>query len=202
MLDAGARRLVLVLLLVLGGACRLIPQARSEPTRFYTLPMPVPARAHIGAEPFALGLGPITFPSYLDQAQFVTRIDEERVTFAPNDRWAGSLRNQFERALSLRLMGALDTDDVATFPWWPGRRLDASVQLSVLAFEPDASGQARLDALWKVKDGKRDEVLEAGQASIREPIDAGGPEAAVAALDRALDQLAQALAAEIRRVRR
>src|SRR4029450_9351123 len=99
--------------------------------------------------------GPITCPRYLDRAQFVTRIDEERVTFAPNDRWAGSLRNQFERALSLRLMGALDTDDVATFPWWPGRRLDASVQLSVLAFEPDASGQARLGGVWKVEGGRR-----------------------------------------------
>jgi uncharacterized protein len=202
MLDARARRPVLVLLLVLGGACRLIPQPNAESTRFYTLALAVPPRAHVGAEPLAVGLGPITFPGYLDQAQLVTRIDDERVAFAPTDRWAGSLRNQFERALSLRLMGALDTDDVATFPWWPGRRIDASVQVTVLAFEPDTTGQARLDALWKVKDGKRDEILEAGQTSIREPIDAGGPEAAVAALDRALDQLAQALAADIRRVRR
>ena len=193
-------RAILVLLLALGGACRLLSIPRAESTRFYTLALPALPRAGVGS--LALGLGPITFPGYLDQPQVVTRVDEERVVFAPNDRWAGSLRVQFERALTLRLMEALDTNDVAAFPWWPGRPIDVSVQLNVLAFEADASGQARLDALWKVKDGKRDQTLESGQTSLREPIDAGGYEAAVAALDRALDQLTQAIAADVRRVRR
>lgn len=195
-------RAALVVLVVLGGACRLLSGPRAEATRFYTLALPAIPPTRIGAEPLALGLGPITFPGYLEQAQLVTRLDEERVVFAPADRWAGSLRAQFERALALRLMGALGTDDVTTFPWWPGRPIDVSVQLTVLAFEPDASGQARLDALWKVKDGKRDQVLETGQTSLREPIVAGGREAAVAALDRTLDELAQAIAADVRRVRR
>ena len=190
----------LVFLLVLGGACQLLPKPKPEPTRFYTLALTVPPQTRVGAAPLVVGLGPIAFPSYLDQAQLVRRLDDERIAYAPADRWAGPLRNQFERALALRLMGALDTDDVPTFPWWPGRRIDASVQLTLLAFESDSSGMARLDALWKVKGGTREEVAESGQASIREPIAPGGAEAAVAALDRALEQLAQAIAADVRRV--
>jgi uncharacterized lipoprotein YmbA len=197
--EVSSRRAALVLLLALANGCRIIPEPRPEPTRFYTLASPVPPRVHFGVEPLALGLGPIAFPGYLDQSQLVTRLDDERIAFAPADRWAGSLRRQFERALSLRLMAALATDDVATFPWWPGRRIDLAVQLTVLAFETDASGQARLDALWKVRDGKHEQVLEAGQVRVREPIDAGGTQAAVAALDRALGQLADAIAADVRR---
>jgi uncharacterized lipoprotein YmbA len=197
--EARTCRAAVVLLLALVPGCRIIPEPRAEPTRFYTLTMPVPVRPHLGDESLALGLGPITFPGYLDQSQIVTRVDDERIRFAPAERWAGSLRHQFERALSLRLMDQLGTDDVATFPWWPGRRIDLAVALTVLAFEADASSQARLDALWKVRDPKREQVLESGQVRVREPIDAGGTEATVAALDRALGQLADAIAADVRR---
>lgn len=202
MLAVAARRATLALLLVLTSACGILPKARPEATRFYTLALPLPDRGRVGADALALGLGPITFPGYLDQSQLVHRLDDERVAFAPAERWAASLRAQFERALALRLMVLLDTDDVATFPWWPGRRIDLTVEITVLAFETDASGQARLDALWKVKDGKGVHVLDSGHASLREAIESGGTAQAVAALDRALANLAEAVAADVRRLRR
>ena len=152
MLAAPAPRAVLLALLTLTGACSLIPRARSEPTRFYTLSLPVPPHPSSGA-PLRLGVGPIVFPSYLDQSQLVHRLADERVAYAPADRWAGPLRGQFERALVLRLMAELDTDDITTFPWWPRRPVDAAVKITLLSFETDASGMARLDALWKVTPG-------------------------------------------------
>jgi len=199
MLDASAPRAALLALLVLAGACSLIPKARPEPTRFYTLGLPVPPHPSSSAQ-FRLGVGPIVFPGYLDQSQLVHRLADERVAYAPTDRWAGTLRGQFERALVLRLMAELDTDEITTFPWWPRRPVDAAVKITLLAFETDASGMARLDALWKVGPGKGDDVLVTGQTSIREPVAfGGGAEAEVAALDRALAQLAQAIAIDVRR---
>jgi uncharacterized lipoprotein YmbA len=194
-------RLAFSLLLGLA-ACRIIPHPVPDRTQFYTLSAPVPPPAAFGASPLAVGLGPIAFPGYLDQAQIVTRQDDERVRFAPADRWAGSLRQQFERSLALQLMTALGTDEVVVFPWWPGRRIDVAVQLTLLAFEADASGLARLDALWRVKDPSHDRVLESGRTSLREPIDAGGTDAMVAALDRTVVQLAEAIAASVRRALR
>jgi uncharacterized lipoprotein YmbA len=196
------RRAALLLLLALAPACRILPEAKPEGTRFYTLELPVPSGSGDGAGPLALGLGPISIPGYLDQPQMVTRLDDERIAFSSGDRWAGSLRSQFERALSLRLMSALGTDDISLFPWWHGHRIDLSVQLNVLAFEPDSTGTARLDALWKVKNGHNEEIVRAGRVSVREPIGSGGTPAAVEALGRALDQLADAIAGDVQHARR
>jgi len=199
---ARMRRAALLLLLAVAPACRILPDARPDATRFYTLELPVPSGSGGGAAPLALGLGPIIIPGYLDQPQLVTRVDDERIAFAPDDRWAGSLRAQFERALQLRLMTALGTDDITVFPWWPGHRIDLSVQLNVLAFEPDSTGTARLDALWKVRNGQSQEIVRAGRVSLREPIGSGGTPAAVEALSRALDQLADAIAGDVEHARR
>ena len=199
---ARMRRAALLLLLAVAPACRILPDARPDATRFYTLELPVPSGSGGGAAPLALGLGPIIIPGYLDQPQLVTRVDDERIAFAPDDRWAGSLRAQFERALQLRLMTALGTDDITVFPWWPGHRIDLSVQLNVLAFEPDSTGTARLDALWKVRNGQSQEIVCAGRVSLREPIGSGGTPAAVEALSRALDQLADAIAGDVEHARR
>jgi uncharacterized protein len=200
MLDASAPRAALLALLVLAGACRLLPEARPEATRFYTLALIVPPHPSSSGASLRLGVGPISFPSYLDQSQLVHRLGDERVMYAPADRWAGPLRNQFERALVLRLMAELDTDEISTFPWWPGRHVDAAVRITLVAFETDDSGMARLDALWKVGPGNKDDVLVSGQTSIREPVAfGGGADAQVAALDRALAQLAQAIAIDVRR---
>jgi uncharacterized lipoprotein YmbA len=199
---ARPRRVALLLLLVLVPACRIIPEAKPEGTRFYTLELPVPSGSGGGSQPLALGLGPVIIPGYLDQPQLVTRLDDERIAFSPGDRWAGSLRTQFERALALRLMSALGTDDISVFPWWHGHRIDLSVQLNVLAFEADSTGAARLDALWKVKSGQTQEIVRAGRVSLREPIGSGGTPAAVEALGRALDQLADAIAGDVQLARR
>jgi uncharacterized protein len=194
------RRAALLLLLVLAPACRIIPEAKPEGTRFYTLELPVPSVS--GDSQLALGLGPIVIPGYLDQPQLVTRLDDERIGFSSGDRWAGSFRTQLERALALRLMSALGTDDISVFPWWHGHRIDLSVQLNVLAFEADSTGVARLDALWKVRGGQTQEIVRAGRVSLREPIGSGGTPAAVEALGRALDQLADAIAGDVQHASR
>jgi hypothetical protein len=196
------RRAALLLLLALAPACHIIPEAKPEGTRFYTLELPVPPGSGESDESLVLGLGPISLPGYLDQPQLVTRVDDERIAFSLNDRWAGSLRTQFERALSLRLMSALGTDNISVFPWWHGHRIDLSVQLNVLAFEPDSTGTVRLDALWKVKSGQGQEVVRSGRVSLREPIGSGGTPAAVEALGRALDQLADAIAGDVQHAKR
>ena len=99
-----------------------------------------------------------------------TSASRSRRTIAGRARCA----TQFERALSLRLMAALGTDDVALSRGGRAAASTLSVQLNVLAFEPDASRQARLDAFWKVKSGQQQRGRGAGRASLREPIGSGG----------------------------
>lgn len=146
-----------------------------------------------------IGMGPNTWPGYLDRPQMVTRLDDERIVLSPTDRWAEPLRTQFERGLSYQLMGDVGTDEVVVFPWWPGRHIDAVVEVNVRAFEANADGSAHLDAVWTVKDSHRDHAIRTGQSNIREPISPGGTEQAVAALGRALGQLGDAIAADVQR---
>jgi uncharacterized lipoprotein YmbA len=144
----------------------------------------------------------VTFPGYLDQTSVVIRVDEERVALMPGARWASPPPRQFTRALSLRLMDELGATDVVAFPWWPNQRIDVAVALTVVAFEVDTAGMARLDALWKLTGAKGAPVLGDGQFRVREPVESGGVGASVAALDRALARLAAAIADDVRRVRR
>jgi uncharacterized lipoprotein YmbA len=178
--------------------CGLLGSPKPDTTRFYTLATPTPEGGR-GNGSLAIGLGPNTWPGYLDRPQLVTRLDEERVVLAPSDRWAEPLRTQFERGLSYHLMSVLGTDDVVVFPWWPGRRIDVIVEVNVRAFEAASDGFAHLDALWTVKEAHHDKALQNGQRSIREPISPGGTEQAVAALGRALGQLGDAIADDVRR---
>lgn len=198
------RRRATVLALVLGplvlSACRILPQPRPEPPEFYTLGLAVPESRGMGGGSLVVGLGPIKLPGYLDQTAMVRRLDDERIAVLPNARWASSLPKQFERALALRLMNALGAQDVVLFPWWPGQRIDVAVELTVLAFETDAAGMARLDGFWTVTRGRSNDAVGQGQARVREAVEGAGPAAGVAALDRALQQLAAVMADDLRRV--
>jgi uncharacterized lipoprotein YmbA len=188
---------VVVALAAIAG-CGLLASPRPDNTRFYTLATPAPEGGRDSSS-LAVGLGPNTWPGYLDRPQLVTRLDDERILLAASERWAEPLRTQFERGLSYHLMSVLGTDDVVVFPWWPARHIDVIVEVNVRAFEAASDGFAHLDALWTVKEAHRDKALQAGQRSIREPISPGGTEQAVAALGRALGQLGDAIADDVRR---
>jgi len=191
------RRLGLVLALAPLAACGILGSPRPDPTHFFTLSTPAPESGRMSS--LTIGLGPNTWPGYLDRPQMVTRLDDERIVLSPTDRWAEPLRTQFERGLSYQLMGDVGTDEVVVFPWWPGRHIDAVVEVNVRAFEANADGSAHLDAVWTVKDSHRDHAILTGQSNIREPISPGGTEQAVAALGRALGQLGDAIAADVQR---
>jgi uncharacterized lipoprotein YmbA len=192
------RRFAFLALLV-ASACRILPAPRPEPVAFYTLGFPVPEARGLGARSLVVGLGPIKLPGYLDQTSLVRRLDNEQIALIPNARWASPLPKQFERALALRLMDALGARDVVLFPWWPGQRIDVAVELTVLGFETDAAGMARLDAFWTVTRGRSNSTVGQGQAQVREAVEGEGPAAGVAALDRALARLAAAMADDVRR---
>jgi hypothetical protein len=200
MIVRRAAALPLLLVTLVASACRILPQPRPEPPAFYTLGVPVPEWRGMGGRSPVVGLGPIKLPGYLDQTAMVRRLDDERIAVLPNARWASSLPKQFERALALRLMDAVGAKDVVLFPWWPGQRIDVAFELTVLAFETDAAGVARLDAFWTVTRGRSNSAVGQGQARVREAVQGEGPAAGVAALDRALQRLAGAMADDLRRV--
>jgi uncharacterized lipoprotein YmbA len=184
---------VVAVALVATAGCLL--RASRTQFRYYTLT--ATAERSGTARPLRIGLGPVTLPSYLSSAQLVTRIDPTRVDYADLDRWAAPLAKQFIRTLGDDLGTALGTSGVTLFPWYAGTPLDLTVAVTVLAFETDAAGVARLQATWDVRATGAAAGAYQGRSTITEPAASSGWDAAVAALSRAVGRLAEEIAAAI-----
>jgi uncharacterized lipoprotein YmbA len=180
-----ARPLLLVTSLALG--CGL----HGDCSRFYTLS--TATGAPLARHPLRIGLGPVVVPAYLDAPTIATRVDPNRIEYARFDRWAVPLAAEVRRVLAEDL-GAAGDISVVSYPWYSSTELDAVVRVDLLAFESDASSTAHLDAAWSVAEPKTGTVRISDRTTLTEPANARTPEAAVAALSRALAQLARRIA--------
>ena len=181
--------------LVLAAACGLI-SPRPDPTRFYVLaPLADAAAAPAGTR--VLGLGPITFPRYLERPELVTRASPTEIRVATFDRWAEPLRTDFERTLAQNLTTLTGIARVVPFPWFRGVPLDVVVEVDVLRFEPDLEGTALLDARWRVRNPHSGTLVRTADSTLSEPANAKGTEAAVDAMSRTLGALSREIAAAV-----
>jgi len=156
--------------------------------RFYTLSST--AGAPLAPHHLRVGLGPVGVPAYLEPPALATRVDANRLQYASLDRWASPLSAQVTRALAQDL-GASGTMLVVQYPWYPSTSIDVVVRVTLLAFESDASGVAHLDAEWSVLEPRTGVVRKSDRTTLTEPADGRTSEAAVAALSRALAELAR-----------
>ena len=188
-------RLFLGLLLVSG--CSVLAP-RPDPSRFFTLtPLGEPGPNPGALAGHVLGIGPITFPPYLDRPELVTRVGPNEVRSAAFDYWAGSLTKQFEATLSHDLQALLGPSSVQTYPWYAGGQPDLVVEVDVVQFERAIDGQAHLQARWRLRNGKSGAVLRAGESNLAHQAaqDAGST---VAALSELLGQFSRELADAVR----
>jgi hypothetical protein len=182
-------RLLLALPLVAAG-CLFSP--KQIPFRYYTLRATVdPAGA---PRALRIGLGPISFPGYLDRTSLTTRVNPEEVRYATLDRWAEPVDQQFLRTLAEDLGNAAGTMHVVAYPWYPSTPLDVAVRVDVLAFETDAAGSARLVATWTVRDVRTQATGASERTVLSEVGRSGDNDAGVAALSRLVGELARRIA--------
>jgi len=180
-------------LVVLVSACVLRP--RPDPTRFYVLAASDPGHPPAPGSPI-VGLGPITMPGYLQYPMLATRVGTQ-VRYADVDRWAEPLPTLFARSLGQDLT-ALFGARIVPYPWYRATALDVVVRVDVASFEGDVAGDARLDACWTILDSPARNMCRGECSSIVEAVDDRGAQAQVAALSRAVGELARRLASAIR----
>ena len=184
------------------GCGALRPQP--DPTKFYVLTA-VSRPAEAPATDFrdvVVGLGPLTLPSYLDRDRVIRRVDENRVELLEYERWAEPLQASIQRILALDLGRTLGTEEVLSYPWLLTQRVDFTVTMKILRFEPTSHQTTELRANWSIRDGATRELLVARDSVLSVPAADPSMGAAVSAMSRALGELSQEIAADLREARR
>jgi len=180
---------------LLAGSCSAFTP-RPDPSRFFTLTPITDAAAARGAlSGRILGIGPITFPRYLERPELVTRIGPNEVHNAAFDYWAGSLAKQFESTLAQNLQALLSPSSIVTFPWYT--EPDGIVEIDVRQLERGTDGQVHLVARWRVKKGRGSGVARAGESALSRPA-SDDPGSTVAALSELVGELSRELAEAVR----
>ncbi len=143
-------------LLILSG-CVDLGSGTTQATRLYVL-TPLAAGETPAASPpnedFTLGVGPLSLPSYLKRPQIVTRVAESEIIAENFANWAEPLERSFQRVLTENLSLLLGTDAVYPHPWRRTLHPTQRLQLEVIRFDADPTGEAVLAARWEVLDGR------------------------------------------------
>ena len=174
----------------------------SPPTRFYTLSSPQEGgkglKEFTSDQGLIIGVGPIKFPAYLDRTGIVTRSSSNKITVSDFDVWAGSLEEDFSRALAENLSVFLSTEGVIVYPRLKPGLAKYQITMDVIRFDGPLGGDVSLIARWAILEGKERKLMSGHKSTIVEPSGAQGYEAMVAAYSRALEKLSREIAEAIR----
>ncbi len=170
---------------------------------FYTLaPLPEAAR-NSGAttkQSPVIGIGPVSFPAFLDRSQLVVRSGSSALTLDELHRWGGSLQDDFQRVLGENLAYLLGTNRILLRTSEVSYPVDFRVAVDVLRFEGTNRGQAELKARWTVLNPYTEEVLLVKEGYYRVKAVSTEPAAIVDAMGRALGDFSRELADSIRTI--
>jgi hypothetical protein len=150
-----------------------------------------------GSNAPALGVGPIKIPGYLDRAQLVTRVSQNRFAIAENDRWAEPLDENFSRVLSQNLSILLQTDRIVTYPWERNQQPKYQVQVELLRFEPNMEQTVELWARWGIIDSTK-KMISVKDSYLSRPVKDKSVEASVASMSEAVADLSREISSALR----
>jgi uncharacterized protein len=176
-------------------------------TKFYLLTpaaggaTAAPAAATSAGGEFAIGLGPIKLPPYLDRQEVVTRAAPNRLELSKDARWGESLQNGFTSVMARDLAAQAGTGQVIIFPWYNTVHVDLQVQIDVYRFETDGNGNAQLSAKWTILDSTGKNILYTVESDLTQPSKPGDITDAAAALSRTIGDLSGQIANMIHQLR-
>ena len=113
----------------------------------------------------SIGIGPVSFPDYLDRQQIVIRTGPNEISFSEFDRWAEPLKNNFMRVFKEDLVERLRTDNIFVYPWPPGAVFEFQVSAEVTRFDAHPGDSAKLDVQWMILRNHDREVILSRKSS-------------------------------------
>ncbi|KAF7598716.1 MAG: hypothetical protein CGU28_09970 [Candidatus Dactylopiibacterium carminicum] len=186
------KRLLPPIACLLLAACSATPP---QPLRLHQLSAQTTPANGAQTLPYNLGIGPLTWPPYLDHRPLVRRENAGSLRLAENDRWVEPLDVNFLRVLRENLARSLTPQRLQAHPWALNDVPAVSVPLEILQFDSDIHGETVLRARWRVIVGKRSGPER--NSEYRVSTGSGNAPAVVAAQSEALARLATDIAAAL-----
>jgi hypothetical protein len=153
----------------------------------------------MGEHCFAIGIGPVKIPEYLNQSEIVTRITQNEVSLDEFAKWAEPLENNISRALAENLSSLLCLRSIVIFPWGSQTPIDYRIDVYVIHMDGVLGESALLDVSWSIAagtDGKKSPLLTK-RSTYKESTGGGDYGAFVSAQSRNLASLSREIAETI-----
>jgi uncharacterized lipoprotein YmbA len=173
--------------------------ASSAPARFYTLMPandPTTARGTLSDSTKVIVVGPVTIPAALDQPQWVVSKGEHEVEVLEEHRWAAPLKDEITSALVARLAPLVGDAMVTAYAQSASLNPDVRILADISRFELRPGDKAVFEALWTIK--TNDVTARRGHTHLTIPVVGNDHAGLATAQSRALDAMAQDVAAALR----
>ncbi len=166
-------------------------------TRLYVLSSLTPADVEQGTRPeegMALGVGPVTIPSYLNRPPLLWRTGPNELQRAEFAQWAEPLEDNVARVLGNNLGLLIPTDRISVFPFPAAAPIEKSVQVEITRFGLDADRSVALAARWRLIRANGRELIPMRKSFYRVETEGFGHAASVAAMSEALARMSRDIA--------
>jgi len=178
---------------------------RSTPSQFYLLSDMPSKQARVVHLPknAVVGIGPVTFPKYLNQPQIVTRKNLNHVSLNEFHRWAEPLDDNFKRVLTENMTKIFRGRHVASYPWQMSDNVTHQVKLSVQRFDATENGRVICSVSWQIWREQDHKLLRTKSHTYQEYLGAKFDYSQVAAcMSEIIGRLSRDIARDLSRVAR
>ncbi len=142
----------------------------------------------------AVEIGPITIPTYLNQAKIATIADNHKLQIDQFNRWAEPLEDGLGRVLAENMAILLNTANVYIYPVGRDVSMDYQVKVAMSRFGADSKGTATLVAFWSIIGNDGQKVMSRRRSAITEQAASKDIDAIVAAQNNTLQKLSREIA--------
>ncbi|MGV7222220.1 MAG: PqiC family protein [Nitrospinales bacterium] len=174
----------------------------SAPSRFYVLtsfaPLENKVPNKLANQEFAIEIGPIEFPQYLDHLPILNRVNRNEFQLSEFDLWAEPLEDNFSRVLVENLSILIPSNRVVLYPSKRREDVGYQIEVNVIQFDGAMGGDCSLSARWAIleKNGKKKLLIK--KSSFTERSADPSYAAMVGALNKTLTELSREIASALK----
>jgi len=177
----------------------------TPPSRYYMLnsiPQAASEDSHDRSNKNAvqIGIGPVTFPKYLDRYSIVIRSEGAEVVINDLQQWAEPLADNFTHVMSDNLYQLIDGAETSIYPWQNQSNVDYQVVIDVLRFDADVSNTVVLNTRWTIYNASGKQALFHKNSMLKEQAANQEYETLVSAQSKVLEYLSREIAAKLKEI--